>query len=66
MRIVYLKRNCGEEHIFIHFDYPCTLGVGDIVIEKTFNEPMTVTRVYTEMEKDRYNKIEIFVLFNRS
>lgn len=56
MQLVHLRRPCGEIHSFVYFEYPYTLKVGDLVIEKTLNEPLEVVQIIED--RQRLNMID--------
>lgn len=56
MQLVHLRRPCGEICIFVYFEYPYTLKVGDLVIEKTLNEPLEVVQIIED--RQRLNMID--------
>lgn len=56
MQLVHLRRPCGEICSFVYFEYPYTLKVGDLVIEKTLNEPLKVVQIIED--RQRLNMID--------
>lgn len=56
MQLVHLRRPCGEIRSFVYFEYPYTLKVGDLVIEKTLNEPLEVVQIIED--RQRLNMID--------
>lgn len=51
MQLVHLRRPCGEIRSFVYFEYPYTLKVGDLVIEKSLNEPLEVIRIIEDSQR---------------
>lgn len=51
MQLVHLRRPCGEIRSFVYFEYPYTLKVGDLVIEKSLNEPLEVVRIIEDRQR---------------